>query len=50
MAVSIFVGQTGRDFFTRFKEYVHSFRNNTTNSKFAQNLENGHPMGPMEDM
>jgi len=38
-----YVGQTGRDFYTRYNEHKRSFRYNNHNSKYAQHLiEHGH--------
>jgi hypothetical protein len=47
-AVSIFVSQSDI-ILTTFKEHVHSFRNNTVNSRFAR-LEIEHRTGAMEAM
>ena len=45
-----YVGQTGRSFTKRFKEHLHSYRTNNTNSNFAQHLnENNHNMGTKEE-
>jgi hypothetical protein len=32
------VGQTGRNFNTRFLEHIHDIRNNKDNSKYAQHI------------
>jgi hypothetical protein len=32
------VGQTGRNFRTRFREHIQAIRNNKPNSKFAQHI------------
>ena len=41
-----YVGQTGRDFYTRFNEHKRSFRYNSQHSKYAQHLiEHGHASG-----
>ena len=45
-----YVGQTGRDFYTRFKEHKRAFQYNTTQSKFAQHLlTHGHTFGNLEN-
>jgi predicted GIY-YIG superfamily endonuclease len=47
----VYIGQTGRDFKTRFKEHVHEIRFNLTKSKYAQHiLEHGHEYGPIDDI
>jgi hypothetical protein len=44
------VGQTGRNFRTRFKEHIHAIKTNKTTSKYAQHiLETGHIYGKIED-
>jgi hypothetical protein len=44
-----YVGQTGRQFHTKYKEHLLSFRHNNYHSKFAQHiLENKHSFGPIE--
>jgi hypothetical protein len=44
-----YVGQTGRDFSTRFHEHKLAFRSNYHLSKFAQHLvEQGHSFGPTQ--
>jgi predicted RNA-binding Zn-ribbon protein involved in translation (DUF1610 family) len=41
-----YIGQTGRDFYTRYNEHKRSFRYNKHNSKYAQHLvEHGHTLG-----
>jgi hypothetical protein len=46
----VYIGQTG-GFETRYKESLHSFRSNNTNSKFAQHLlENGQVLGKMDEI
>jgi hypothetical protein len=46
-----YVGQTGRNFQTRYKEHIHAIRSNNPNSKYAQHiLETQHPYGPMSDI
>ena len=38
-----YVGQTGRDFHTRYKEHFRAFQHNTQQSKFAQHVtKHGH--------
>jgi AraC-like DNA-binding protein len=45
-----YIGQTGRNFRTRFKEHIHAIRTNKTTSKYAQhNLETGEIYGKIED-
>jgi hypothetical protein len=45
-----YVGQTGRNFRTRYKEHIHSIKSNNSNSKYAQHiLETQHSYGPMKD-
>jgi hypothetical protein len=34
----VYIGQTGRDFKTRFKEHVHDIRYNLTKSKYAEHI------------
>jgi hypothetical protein len=44
-------GQTGTNVDVRYREYLHSFINNNTNSKFAHHLlENGHAFGKTGDV
>jgi hypothetical protein len=46
-----YTGQRGRNFETCYMEYLHSFRSNNTNSKFAQHLlENGQAFGKIDDI
>jgi hypothetical protein len=46
-----YVGQTGRNFQTRYKEHIHAIRSNNSNSKYAQHiLETQHPYGPMTNI
>ena len=43
-----YVGQTGRQFSTRYKEHKNAFRNNNQNNSFAKHLnEHAHSFGPM---
>jgi hypothetical protein len=45
-----YVGQTGRNFKTRYKEHIHAIRSNNTSSKYAEHiLETGHAYGKIED-
>jgi hypothetical protein len=45
-----YIGQTGRDFHTRFSEHKRAFKYNTSQSKFAQHLHtHGHAFGRMEN-
>jgi hypothetical protein len=45
-----YVGQTGRNFRTRFKEHMHAIKSNKTTSKYVQHiLESGHTYGKIED-
>lgn len=40
----------GRNFVTRYKAHLHTFRNNNINYEFAQHiLENGHAFGTIDD-
>jgi hypothetical protein len=44
------VGQTGRDFRTRFNEHKRSFIHNSQSFKYAQHLlEHSHTLGNMQD-
>jgi hypothetical protein len=44
-----YIGQTGRNFKTRYKEHIHAIHTNKT-SKYAQHiLETGHTYGTIED-
>jgi hypothetical protein len=46
-----YMGQTGRSFSTRFPEHLRDFKHRNGKSRFAQHLlENGHAIGPMEDI
>ena len=46
-----YVGQTGRDFKTRFNEHKRSFIHNNHTSKYAQHLiEHSHSLGNMQDI
>jgi hypothetical protein len=46
-----YVGQTGRNFKTRYREHILAIRNNNTTSRYAQHiLETGHEYGTMEDI
>jgi hypothetical protein len=46
-----YIGQTGRNFNTRYKEHIHAIRTNSTNSRYAQHiLDTQHPYGPMTDI
>jgi hypothetical protein len=46
-----YVGQTGRDFLTRFNEHKRSFRLNNNNSKYAAHiLDNQHTFGQIQDV
>jgi hypothetical protein len=43
-----YIGQTGRNFRTRFKEHIRDIRFNKDNSKFAQHILNTqHKYGPI---
>jgi hypothetical protein len=45
-----YVGQTGRNFQTRYKEHIQSVRSNNSNSRYEQHLlESQHSYGPLED-
>jgi hypothetical protein len=45
-----YMGQTGRNFRTRFKEHIHAIKTSKTTSKYAQHiLETGHIYGKIED-
>jgi len=45
----MYVGQTGRQFSTRYKEHKTAWRNHSTTSNFAQHLiEEAHSFGPMK--
>jgi hypothetical protein len=46
----VYTGQTGRQFQTRFKEFFLAYKNNYSNSAYAQHPTNhGHSLGHMED-
>ena len=46
-----YIGQTGRDFKTRFNEHKHSFIHDNKTSKFALRLlEHSHTLGSMHDI
>ena len=46
-----YIGQTGRDFTSRYNEHKRSFRNNTSTSKFAKHLNDHlHAFGPIKDV
>jgi hypothetical protein len=46
-----YTGQTGRSFRTRFQEHLRDFRYGNGKSSFTIHLlENGHDIGPMEDI
>ena len=46
-----YTGQTGRSLKTRSQEHLRDFKYGNGKSKFAQHLlENGHAIGPMEDV
>jgi hypothetical protein len=46
-----YTGQTGRSFTTRFQEHLRDFKHGNGKSSFAQHLlENGHAIGPIEDI
>jgi hypothetical protein len=45
-----YVGQTGRNFKTRYKEHIRDIRNNKCTSGYVQHiLETGHAFGNMND-
>jgi hypothetical protein len=45
------IGQTSRNFQTRYREHIHAIRSNNSNSKYAQHiLESQHPYGPIADI
>ena len=45
------MGQTGRSFRTRFKVHLRDFKHGNRKSSFAKHLlENGHAIGPIEDI
>ena len=46
-----YVGQTGRQFSTRYKKHMTAWRNHSTTSNFAQHLiEEAHSFGPMNQI
>jgi hypothetical protein len=46
-----YIGQTGRSYKIRFHEHFRDFKYRNNKSSFAQHLlENGHSIGPMEDI
>jgi hypothetical protein len=46
-----YVGQTGRQFLTRYKEHKAAFLNSSNTSSFAKHLsEEAHSFGPINDM
>jgi hypothetical protein len=47
----VYIGQTGRNLTTRYKEHIRNIRFNNEESAFAQHiLGNGHQYGPMEQI
>ena len=45
-----YIGQTGRSFFTRYREHYHDFKYNNRASKYAQHLlENKHSIDPIHN-
>jgi hypothetical protein len=45
----VYIGQTGRNFKTRFKEHIRNIRFNKDESAYAQHILNqGHQYGPIE--
>jgi hypothetical protein len=45
-----YIGQTSRNFKTRYKEHIHAIHTNKTTSRYAQRiLETGHTYGTVED-
>jgi hypothetical protein len=45
-----YIGQTGRTFSIRYKEHIHSIRNNNSNSGYSNNMLNtGHTFGTIKD-
>jgi hypothetical protein len=47
----VYVGQTGRNLTTRFKEHIRNIRSNKDESAFAQHILNqGHQYRPMEQI
>ena len=46
-----YTGQWGRSFRTHFQEHLRAFKHGNGKSSFAQHLlENGHAIGPIEDI
>jgi hypothetical protein len=45
-----YVGQTGRPCKVRFQEKLRDLKYGNKKSKFAQHLENKHPIGPIENI
>jgi hypothetical protein len=47
----VYIGQTGRNLKTRFKEHIRSIRYNKDESTYAQHILNrGHQYGPIEQV
>jgi hypothetical protein len=47
----VYVGQTGRNLISTYKEHIRNFRLNKDDSAFAQHiLDQGHQYGPMEQI
>jgi hypothetical protein len=47
----VYVGQTGRNFYTRYDEHKRAFRYNTSQSKYAKHaIEQGHRFGNLENI
>jgi hypothetical protein len=47
----VYVGQTGQNLITRYKEHIRNIRFNKEESAFAQHIPNqGHQYGPMEQI
>jgi hypothetical protein len=45
-----YIGQTGRNFRTRYREHIHAIHSNKTTSKYAQHiLDTGHAYGTLEN-
>jgi hypothetical protein len=46
----VYIGQTGRNFITRFKEHIQDIRNNRTKTGYSQHITNtGHEYGNIEN-
>ena len=46
-----YVGQTGRQFYTRYKEHKSAFYHSSCTSNFAQHLhDNAHSFGPLDNI